>query len=244
MLISCCLEPSQPQRVISGLMTERRMTTCLKRWRSVAGGFCLQINLLYVIEVSHLIFCHFPFFCTVQHAVIITGWVYYLLVVPSQVSVQYRVVVFVCVCVFDVSLLCFWHYFAVCQEQSASNCSCFGTSCPCGLTGSPRPSGEKRIWWSSIAGRCVGDSWGWGGRGGLGVWVGSWQMRRCVLMCACLFSLSFFDTPIPKSSDVQVEYIEIGSAHQFACLYCRNTVCLHDVFWITAPFALKCGIKL
>ena len=55
-------------------------------------------------------------------------------------------------------------------------------------------------------------------------------MRRCVLMCACLFSLSFFDTPIPKSSDVQVEYIEIGSAHQFACLYCRNTVCLHDVF--------------
>ena len=105
MLNSWCLQPSQPQRVISGLMTERRMTTCLKRWRSVAGGFCLQINLFYVIKVSHLIFCHFPCFCTVQHAVIITGWVYYLLVVHSQVSMQYWVVVFVCVC--------FWRFFTV-----------------------------------------------------------------------------------------------------------------------------------
>ena len=71
----------------------------------------------------------------------------------------------------------------------------------------------------------MGWSWGFGGVGGELT-----HEKMCFDVCVLILSLSFFDTPIPKSSDVQVEYIEIGSAHQFACLYCRNTVCLHDVF--------------
>ena len=106
MLVSWCLEPSQPQRVISGLMTERRMTTCLKRWRSVAGGFCLQHRcpLCHRGQPSHLLsfsfLLHSPA-CSYDHRVGI---------LPSCCTFPgFSTILgccFLCANVFDVSLLC------------------------------------------------------------------------------------------------------------------------------------------